>query len=240
MPFPWKVKLKKNKQKQQQQQQQPIESGERSQASIDSIVANYPTFHRRPDGSPWFLGISGQTLKMFSSLLKPGMNTLETGAGYSSLAFIFMETNHKAICPDQYLEENIRVWCNSNNLDHSKFTFIAEKSQNYLPTLSDDLDFALIDGDHAFPIPMIDYYYIARRLNVGGYLAIDDCNLWTGDVIVKNLVMDSDWEYISEHDRRTVIFRRKAPWRDRCVEKQPYLLANSRGLPSYFYGDLKK
>ncbi|MEO1197821.1 MAG: class I SAM-dependent methyltransferase [Pseudomonadota bacterium] len=236
MPFLRKKKPKKKN--------QPTDASasptQASQETIESIIKDNPSLHRRPDGSPWFLGISGQTFKTIIDLLEPGMNTIETGAGFSSLAFILKGTNHRAVCPDRYLEDNIRTWCDSQRLDHSKFTFVAERSQDFLPNLDDDLDFALIDGDHAFPIPMIDYYYIARRLSVGGFLAIDDCNLWTGDVIVKNLMMDSAWEFYSEHHGRTVIFRRTAPWQDGTVGSQPYLLANSRGLPSYFYDDLKK
>jgi predicted O-methyltransferase YrrM len=46
-----------------------------------------------------------------------------------------------------------------------------------------ELDFVLVDGDHAFPTPFIDWYYAAERLRVGGRMMIDDIPLRTGAVL---------------------------------------------------------
>lgn len=208
--------------------------------SLDEIIKNFPSFHRKPDGTPWYLGISGDTLKAFASLLEPGMRTIETGAGFSSLAFIVKGTHHTAICPDDYLEKNIRDWCSEKGIDHSRFTYVQAKSQDAVPRLEGEYDFAFIDGEHAFPMPMIDFYYLARRIKVGGIMAIDDTNIWTGDVIAKHLMMDNGWEFVTEHDDKTSIFRLKAPFRDKGVWDQPFTIANSKRLPVKFYDGLKR
>lgn len=208
--------------------------------SFDEIIANYPSFHRRPDGTPWFLGISGQALKAFAELIKPGMRTIETGAGFSTLAFIVQGAHHTAICPDDYLEANIRGWCDEWTIDHSRFTFVCEKSQDVVPRLEGQFDFAFVDGEHAFPMPMIDFYYLARRLRPGGIMVIDDTNIWTGDVIAKHLMLDVDWEFVSEHDEKTSIFRLKNPYQDKGMWNQPYTLANSKRLPIEFYDGLRR
>lgn len=208
--------------------------------SLDDIIKNYPSFHRKQDGTPWFLGVSGATLKAFASLVENGMRTVETGAGFSSLAFIVKGAHHTAICPDDYLEKNIRDWCDSWRIDHSRFTYICAKSQDVVATIDGEFDFAFVDGEHAFPMPMIDFYYLARRLRVGGHIGIDDTNIWTGDVIAKHLMLDSDWSFVSEHDDKTSIFRLKAPFRDKGMWHQPYALVNSKRLPTEFYDGLRR
>jgi predicted O-methyltransferase YrrM len=208
--------------------------------SFDEIIKNYPSFHRKDDGSPWFLGVSGATLKAFASFLQPGMRTIETGAGFSSLAFILKGTDHTAICPDDYLEKNIRDWCTEWKIDHSRFNYTCAKSQDIVPSLEGEYDFVFIDGEHAFPMPMIDFYYLARRLKVGGLMVIDDTNIWTGDVLAKHLMLDSDWEFVSEHDDKTSIFRLLRPFRDRGMGHQSFVVANSKRLSPDFFQGLKR
>ena len=211
-----------------------------SNVSFDKIIANYPSFHRDEKGEPWFLGVSGDTLKVLASFIKPGMRTVETGAGFSSLAFIIKGSQHTAICPDDYLEKNIREWCDKWKINHSRFTYKMAKSQDVVPFMTEDLDFVFIDGEHAFPLPQIDFYYLARRLKVGGHLAIDDTNLWTGAILVQNLRCDKDWVFVSEHGGKTAIFRRLTPFRDHGLGDQPFVIANSLGLPSSFYDSMMR
>jgi hypothetical protein len=56
---------------------------------------------------------------------------------------------------------------------------LVARSNAILPTLDlqgGQLDFALIDGAHAFPQPIIDYFY-NERLKAGGLLAVDDLTI---------------------------------------------------------------
>lgn len=203
-----------------------------SHINFDDLGRKFPSFHRKADGTPWFLGISGATLKEFASKLQPGMRTVETGAGYSSLAFILKNTYHTAICPDDYLEGNIRDWCLAMNVDASRFKYIMAKSQDCLPDITGEIDFAFIDGDHAFPIPVIDFYYLSRLVKVGGYIAVDDINIWTGDILAKYLASSVEWKMIGEYDDKTVLFQRVLPHSDKSLLDQPFVLLNSRKLPT--------
>lgn len=203
--------------------------------SFDKIIANYPSFHRDAKGEPWFLGVSGDTLKTFAGYIQPGMRTIETGAGFSSLAFILNGAHHTAICPDDYLEKNMRTWCDEWKIDHSRFTYLTAMSQDVVPGLTEQFDFVFIDGEHAFPMPQIDFYYLARRLKVGGHMAIDDTNIWTGAILVQHLRLDKSWKLVQELDGKTAVFQLLEPFRDKGLWGQPFVLANSRGLPDLFY-----
>lgn len=217
----------------------------RRQVDLDRIIANYPSFHVDPNGSPWFLGISGNNFKYMHSLLRPEMTTVETGAGFSTLAFIAAGCRHTAICPagkseNQGIEQRIRSFCSDFGLDHSTFTYWDACSQDVLPQFNEEIDFAFVDGFHGFPIPIIDFYYLSRKLKVGGVLAIDDTNIWSGEVIAKVLMMDSDWEFLSEQDGKTSYLRRIGKFRDKEFSQQPFVLANSRYVAAQFISELKR
>src|SRR5690606_26311078 len=63
----------------------------------------------------------------------------------------------------------IRTWCAGHGLDSRRINFIARPSQEALPELEcEELDFVLIDGDHAFPAPFIDWYFVADRIRKAG------------------------------------------------------------------------
>jgi hypothetical protein len=66
----------------------------------------------------------------------------------------------------------------------------------------------LIDGAHGFPIPFLDWYYTADRLNVGGLLAIDDTEIWTGHVLKMFLMAEPEWKLEADYGPRSVIFRK--------------------------------
>lgn len=72
----------------------------------------------------------------------------------------------------------IRAWCAARGLDTAHVEHRAGRSQAILPGLDvPALDCILIDGDHAFPAPFIDWYYTAEHLRPGGFLLNDDLHL---------------------------------------------------------------
>jgi predicted O-methyltransferase YrrM len=57
--------------------------------------------------------------------------------------------------------------------------FYQAPSDEVLPRLcaqNERFDFAFIDGNHRFDYALVDFFYIDKLLNVGGYVAFDD--LW--------------------------------------------------------------
>jgi predicted O-methyltransferase YrrM len=90
--------------------------------------------------------------------------------------------------------------------------YVVGESQWVLPTLEPvALDFVLIDGDHAFPTPFLDWYYAAERLRVGGLVMIDDIPLRTGAVLDDFLRAEvSRWRAV-ERLSRTVVYEKLTP-----------------------------
>jgi hypothetical protein len=197
--------------------------------TLDDLIRDFPSLHR-VDGVPVFWGISGASMQRIHDLITPESRTVETGAGFSTLGFALKGCRHTAICPDPELFDNIRGFCREHDLPVDQLDCVVSPSQDWLPRFEETIDLAFIDGDHAFPLPMIDYYYLARRLRVGGVMVVDDTHLWTGEVLAQHMASDSDWAFMEELDGRTAFFRRVAPWRDKGFGAQPFVVLNSRGL----------
>src|SRR6185503_19887034 len=106
------------------------------------------------------------------------------------------------------------------------------KSEKILPCLeTNELDLLLIDGEHAFPTPFIDWYYTADRLRVGGVIIVDNTQLWTGQVLKRFLLEEPEWSLVEEFSTRTAIFKKeKAYSHEKRWGQQPYVLRKSRRL----------
>jgi hypothetical protein len=120
----------------------------------------------------WSLGT--ESLQCISSHVKPRQNTIETGIGYSTLLFASIGSDHQVHFISKEAQGNITSYAQLNNIDLSNVQFVLGPSQYTLPSVTAAFDFALIDGDHAFPIPIIDFYYIGKRTKIGGHILIDD------------------------------------------------------------------
>lgn len=160
--------------------------------------------------------------------VKPGMRTIETGAGRSTLMFVEAGAVHTVVTPSSDEQARILAEARRLKLDTSALTFAIGYSQDVLPKLEGALDFALIDGGHGFPIPAVDYAYIAPRLVVGGLLLIDDIDLWTGAMLVDFLKHEADWAFETILHGRTAVFRVLRPPQLREWTEQPYVAARSR------------
>jgi hypothetical protein len=123
------------------------------------------------------------------------MQTIETGAGVSTIVFALKGSRHTCIVPDGHVVRRIRRYCASVGLSLHTVNFVLERSEYALPRLErTGYDFALIDGRHGFPAPFIDWFYIADRLRPGGRLLIDDTWIWTCDVLVRFLDATRGWQ----------------------------------------------
>ncbi len=106
--------------------------------------------------------------------------TLETGFAYGcSAAYIIDATKSKHIAIDPSPE----IWGNLGfkNLEKLGFekylTFIKNFSHLALPRLLEEgtrLDFAFIDGNHMFEYIMVDFHFVDKMLEIGGYILFDD------------------------------------------------------------------
>jgi predicted O-methyltransferase YrrM len=90
-----------------------------------------------------------------------------------------------SIAPDAQLFELIRGFCQKNGIADTAIEAHTDGSQWVLPRLAAEnrtsdpiLDLVLIDGCHGWPTLFVDLEYTNSMLRQGGYLMIDDVNLY--------------------------------------------------------------
>jgi hypothetical protein len=214
--------------------------------TLDRILADRPAFHRKaetPEGfrasrsalppkminyfdtmrgrQDW--GISKDFARYLLNVVAPDMITLETGAGISTLIFALGGSKHTAIAPWSDEFEAARDYAEKLEIDMSRVNFIASPSEELLPTLDiTDIDIVFIDGMHAFPWPILDWYFTADRLKVGGLMILDDTQLRPVGILSEFLRADMPrWRPV-EAIGRTDVFQKIAPAHDVAWHEQPW------------------
>lgn len=146
---------------------------------IERLLAERPSFHGHAEVEPvnWQLG--DRLLQWLLAELPDAPSTLETGCGYSTVLFAAVSAEHTVISPIAAEHERVQEWCAANDIATDHVNFVAQPSQWWLPGAAaakelSELDLVLVDGDHAVPMPAIDWYYTAGALKVGGVSIIDD------------------------------------------------------------------
>ena len=173
---------------------------------------------------------SDAVLTYLARELQPGWRTLETGAGRSTLAFAQAGCAHEVVTPAAAEVAAIRADGLAQGLPMDAVTFHQGFSQDVLPRLAgpvEDLDLVFIDGGHGFPIPAVDFQYLAPRVKLQGLMLIDDVDLWTGDMIVQVLKRDPAWRLEGLLNGRTAAFRKLAPFTAHEWTQQAYVRSKS-------------
>lgn len=198
----------------------------RARNLLTQFQSRAPRFHL--DGQQdW--SVSRATIEFLAHHVPEGGVTLETGAGLSSVLFAGIASRHYCICPDAGELRRIQDFCRDLDIPTAGLELITALSEDVLPALQPPpLDLVLIDGGHGFPMPIIDWYYTASKLKVGGVLVIDDTHLWSSAVLVDFLRHDPAWKPMGRVGRRTFAFRKIAPvaYQEFCF--QPYVVQRSR------------
>jgi predicted O-methyltransferase YrrM len=199
---------------------------------LAELLADPPLLHAAADGAPISFAVNNRVLDFISRSIGPGMSTVETGAGLSTIVFAMQQARHTAITDKEDETERIREYCSSHGVDASGVTFLVGDSADVLPVANlSDVELVLIDGRHAFPSPFIDWYYLSRTMTVGGLLIVDDTQLWTGQVLRDFLLEQPGWELEASFPPLSACFRLTArvnhspEW-----DSQPFVVA--RSLPT--------
>lgn len=143
---------------------------------IEELIQKSPKFHVLPNGSQTSWAVSSDVLRFIHNTLTSDMTTLETGAGHSTVVFAIANTKHTCITPSQTEVNGIEKYCSELGIG-SNVTFLVGSSDLILPCneqIPPVLDFVFIDGQHRFPCPCIDWYYVEGKLKIGGIVGIDD------------------------------------------------------------------
>jgi len=156
-------------------------------------------------------GIQPTFLRYLVDAVNPRSTTLETGSGRSTICFAIAGSLHTCISPAAEEHARIRAYCNRASWSTERIRFVPESSQTYPPRMDlgdDQLDFILIDGSHAFPNPIIDFYHANANLRIGGILAVDDLPIPSFGILHKFLSTDPAYEVVLIDAGKTGVYRK--------------------------------
>ena len=196
---------------------------------FEEILAGPPQPHLF-EGLPHLWGLGERALRFLFDSVPFGAQTLETGAGVSTVVFALAGAQHLAVTPSDHEAAALRAYCETKDVGIDRVTFQIDSSEAFLPKFAQgehSLDVVLIDGRHGFPAPFIDWFYTAQSLKLGGLLLVDDCQLWTGRTLCDFLAEEAGWALERQLDK-TVAFRKVgqfhagSEWND-----QPFVLNRS-------------
>jgi predicted O-methyltransferase YrrM len=182
----------------------PIEHHESwlSAKTIDKLATNELTCY----------GIGKDVLSFIAENIDENSKTLETGAGCSTLIFALKNAEHITVTPAHSEINLIRDYAFTNQIPMEKVTFIAEPSESFLPRLdAHGFDLILLDGKHAFPWPVIDWFYTADKLKKDGLMIIDDAEMRSVGMLVDFMKVDSGWQLVRDFSGKTVVFKKMRP-----------------------------
>lgn len=197
--------------------------------TVDDLLKDPPALHGVAD-DPRRYGLNVESLRFIESTVRPGDATLETGAGFSTIVFASSAGAHTCVTPNPDQISRITAHCQRQGMSLRHVTFERECSEKVLPRLDPTpLNVVLLDGSHSFPQVFIDWFFVAERLVVGGYIIIDDVHLWTGKVLRDFLKAEPGWDLVSMLGGRTAVVR-KVEGGDvgRDWTRQPYVASRSR------------
>ena len=170
---------------------------------LKTILAYPPALHENEGEliSNW--RIDDATCLELNGRLTPGMKTLETGAGVSTIIFAANGCEHTCITPGSAEADRIQAYCRSANIDTSHVRFVISRSCDVIHQMSpSEYDLALIDGCHGFPSVFVDFYYAAKALKPGGTPVIDDTHIYTCNLIARFMQSDPGWNGTDDHTGR--------------------------------------
>lgn len=176
--------------------------------AITTLRAEMPNFHG-PDDQPANWKSQWEILDFLQDRLQPGVRSLETGCGYSTVVAAESGADHTTVTPSSDERDRVIAFCDNHRIDHSNLKFAIGFSSAMLPTLDGELDLVYIDGAHGFPHPCVDWMYTEARLVVGGTLLVDDIRIPSCRMLHEFLLEESNWaldRYIGD----TSIFIKRA------------------------------
>jgi hypothetical protein len=204
---------------------------------LDRLIKDNPSFHLNHRGKLINWSVHADTLRFIHSMLIPGMKTLETGCGQTTVVFAISGAEHICVMPDPGEAQRVETYCAKLEVEHN-ITFVLDSSDVALPhdeRIPSELDFVFIDGGHAFPGPIIDWHYTARKLKINGILGVDDFAMPSVKILYNFLCAEAEWQFVSII-QNTAFFRKIA---------EPKLLVDwagqkiNEGYPGYYIHESK-
>lgn len=214
---------------------------------LEDLIADHPRFHepetevaRTFDPAESFLeagesdrlrseelahyGIGDDVLRFLAAEVAPGDRTLEIGAGSTTLVFGIRQARHTAVCPAPGEVDRIRAYADEHDIELGAVDFVLATSEAYLPAARlEQLDLVLLDGKHAFPWPMLDWFFTVDALRPGGLLLVDDVHIRAVAVLDDFLRADPAWEHTADFGKTQVFRKLHADVLDVAWHMQPWM-----------------
>lgn len=199
---------------------------QRSRDAIEALHRDRPGFHGSGGEARW--DVSPGMLRALASHVAPGAATVETGCGASTVVFAAAGAEHVVITPDPSEFARVLEYCERIAVPTATVQLREGSSDVVLPALQDErFDLVLIDGAHSFPLPVVDFHYLSRRLRVGGVLLLDDVFIPAVGVVHRHLSTSDDWTVIGPIDDQAVAYRLRS-------EPTPYDFWRVQGINRTF------
>ncbi len=179
---------------------------------IERLIEDNPDLQAWGDGTPANWSVPPDVLRFLGTHVRPGMTTLETGAGQTTVAFAVAGARHTCITISPDEAQRIRDCCARIGISTDHVGFIHESSDVALPRgdgIPDTPDLVFLDGAHRYPLPAVDFHYTESRLRVGGLLCVDDWRMPSVRNLHDFLMLEAEWELVGVPGT-TSIFRRVA------------------------------
>jgi hypothetical protein len=173
----------------------------------DELRASRPSLH----GQAEFWGLAWQALAFIERTVQPGMATIETGAGASTIVFAARAADHEVVTPSADEAERIRAECERRGISTERLRFRIGSSAEVLKAWEPrPLDLVLVDGAHAFPYPTLDWWFLAPHLKIGGLMLLDDAYMPPVAAVVDHLRTSPAWTLEQPVSFRTAAARKLA------------------------------
>lgn len=173
-----------------------------------------PRVHVAAPTGVW--AMAEDALEFIASHVDAHSVTLETGCGASTVVFAWSGSSHRAYFLAEEEGAALIGWLDDVGIDRAGLELVSGSSTLNVPALvsgdpSIDVDMLVIDGCHAFPFPMVDWYYGAKKLRQGGIALVDDVQLPAPRMLADFLDADPRWMRLARTPRWSA-FRKMEEW----------------------------
>ena len=207
-----------------------MKEGADIQAEAEPIIAYLQQRGAHRWGTMW----RAQLDALEEEYRSPGVS-IETGCGASTILLSRLSRKHTAFCYDDRGRENSSVDFvrQAPMFEPARVEFGFGPTQLTLRTFEfrEKLDFALLDGPHAFPFPELEYYFIYPHLKSGAILAVDDVHIPTLFNLYRFLREDDMFAFVRKVENIAIFRRTESPTFDPLGEAWEIQGYNRRRFP---------
>lgn len=172
-----------------------------------------------------------ETLQFICNNADRNALSIETGGGWSTCAFAATTGKHFCINPDVTANDMIFSFLKEHKVPIGELNFLGNTSDLALPNIDKSIkfDISLIDGNHSFPIPLIDWHYIDYHLKPNGILILDDAQIRAVSFVCDYIEREKYYVKIAEIGN-TFIFKKTDAkrlwgWANQKFNKKPFYIS---------------